>query len=134
MAAPVTTHNDAKLGRTLRAAREFTADEILIDELSIVCGHCSAAGGHPNERSCGWLAVLQNSDLDGARGWHAELCARTPPEGEPGRANWIRVCCLHSIVVQAAADRTLFNWLMASLVPAFSPDDDHAVDGGDIEA
>ena len=130
-------HWDASLGgRTLRAVRSFAIGDTIAEEQPVVRGHCGGVDRCPGcscvpcSDGCSWSTAQQaGAAISAAIDWHAELCARTPAEPHAGRANWVRVCCLLAVVIQAAASPALWQWLSSHLRPGFDLIDDaaHAV-------
>ena len=130
-APALSPHFNRAIGRSMLATQRFAADAIMLSEAPWVCGHCSTAGGCPGcgggasctSTGCSWSAALENKLTSGAVQWHAELSTRTPPPNHKNFANWVRVCCLLAVVIQAVACPSLWRSLMSGLRPAALFDD-----------
>ena len=123
------------LGCRLRAARTYALGDTILEEFPVVKGHCIIDRRCPGcamvpcrgAPACVWPVALADRNVIAAIEWHASLCARAPAKGSPGHANWIRVCCLLAVVIQACARPQLWHWLMKNLDPCFDATDDDEV-------
>lgn len=113
-------------GRAMYARSAFTCGEGVVREHAVLRGRCcstgcpgcprkthASGGGHAED--CWWPLVEAQPWLSGAvsrfRNASASL-AEQPPER---RANFVRVCCLLAMLIQAAASESLRGWLLGAL-------------------
>ena len=120
-------------GRSMFAQREYAkGEDIAVEQPLFVartttdrCIGCKRArdarlafGGGPHSPGCLWASVEAQPALSKARAWHRHLCGQLHSQPPEQRPNYIRVCCLLGLILQATASSELRAWLMASLRPA----------------
>ena len=106
----------------MHATVGFAKGECILSEPPLVRGRCTAdrcpgcpsvtaqaRGSHAPD--CFWAAVEQQPTLQPAVEWYRGVSGAS----ETADANYVRVCCLLAICIQAAASSGLRSWLLHAL-------------------